>query len=992
MKQSLNKADSVLSKSFFITEKTDDQIPLLPVHLESGPNRAGLNIEQFCVAVLDCDHPHITVIAGEMGAGKSTLGCLLVRWFVERCNAHTLYLPLKYAEFYKEAPEARIRAQLGLPADAAIWYEDERQNIVILDGLDEMLTQSNLENTLTWLNNLIDVAPVRSRIIIIGRPEAFGSDSPYPELWERLCNLCRCRALPHLPAFCYVAKRDHQAHMRILEELWSSPADSATVRLGEKLKQEVVSSPLMFQFAYIWLYNQKQLAAGTAVPPVIESEWQLTDYFIESVIAREINRSSVGKLSQPQIEALARKIALVLCLSGRGMAGMTQDDLQALIEDFLPEEYRFPDLHRLSGAILLIYGRDAQRYSPFHHQLLIHLTAQFFSDLACLSTDTGSGSDTSLPLPDFVTQSWQNLARLLHLPDMVMLDAYIRSYGAPESLNPNSDLQKAITYWIRQIAPHAGLTRLPIVDNSAVPTGTLGDLPVDARISLGVLGMILDAVLPYMQDSEPGQNPPPPPDGDQGSFICIPPGYYRYWAINEQGNRELREYHLGSTVFIRENPVTVAEYAAYLNAWHPDPAHFPDQAEAQWHIDEQGQVSYSDTATATIIQGISHDDAQDFIQWLNQQHQSQVPPAIAARLPRPRFGLPPHGVLMAAYGDVISPFVGETLLAPHDPAAGYWLHCLDRENRFSCISGHSSFGPGVSDKKRQSGQTVRHALIRADERRSYLSLLPMLYSADLLDPDTDGQDSILRQLSAAKNYGSLPKILDQHHDYFSITPPNPPPRPSRFGDEERAGLLKILSEIYARRGFFSTDLVRSGADSALVARRAVMAEQIEAVLLCLPLLDDIVLLAWLRFHDEPALSNLIAPVMETISPEQFSVPVWNRLLKEERKRLRRQTHRQETAVEVELLDSELASLAEWVETFKDNDATQFTRLRSKLNITGSVKTDDWLSLFTVVRAGRSRTVFGIAGVIKLLELLKVEWPGRTAQINHKIEELCKRQP
>lgn len=559
--------------------------------------------------------PAASLLVAASGEGKTVATCLMQRQLADSDGtAVALWVPFRRTESLDTDPDRGIRYALRLPDSLDLWGPDASVRWLILDGLDEAITEYTWPKVAQWLDKLLRrvlTGAARPCLIVSGRDVVLLHARVQGELMGRLAVFARLRKNKRPLLLRTLPWPDAELRTALEQGLQEHMGpDEARARMNI-LSPGVLSSPLLYGAAF------DALVPADRTGRTLDSEWALISDWIDEALCADQAKHS-GDRDVAERRHAASLVALLLARSGRGMAGATLAELEQSAElnaawfspAHTPEAI---DALRWELTVGCLLHREGDRLTFLHEQILIHLAAE------AISRELGPSEGPEPPAPPDL------LAAFFDKPSSLGAGPLAANNAAAQ---PNSAWMRAwgevarLRFRGAPPLPDAGspsgahLVAGPWVGSPAVPPAGVGlALALAARDAIeSALGVRLWGA-PSMRMSD-------------GS---LPEGSYLVWR-DLNGERCLESVHLPRGVRIAESPCTVGEYAAFLDAC-PD-NRLPNQPAVSWRR-THGKVDYDDTHRDSPVSGISLNEARAYCRWVSEAVDDQSPSESVVRLPHP---------------------------------------------------------------------------------------------------------------------------------------------------------------------------------------------------------------------------------------------------------------------------------------------------------------------------------------------------------------------
>ena len=645
-----------------------DYIPQFHLKIRNIDTEQDYDIEKLSTQLKDKDFPLISILSGKIGSGKTNFSLRLARHLIEdlhNTNYSVFWLPMRLSKFYENSPKKYIRDQLSLKPsiDPFILSNSNLKTVFIFDGIDEILAQRNELDVVNWLKIFFDELDRKSdKILLVGRNEIFGPNTLYKKLWNCLQLFCES------PQVFEVKSWDYNAHRVVLDELWNeknSKYQNST--MDTIVPPELVSSPLIFGLLYKLLSNSEE--------PLFDpftNEKAITNKCIKQIFDREEQKpNNLDDDMRSLARVFIKEFSLVLCSNGKGLSGMTIDELlknQGIKKELSPCYDQNTCSETINNRIeenlkqlfsFSLVSCDDGSYAPYHQHVMVHLAASALESICKLENKSLFNSFESKP-SEKILQYWYHLECRTGIEGIKNIGSYLFNFIEHSSLNPNSDLDKVFRYWgqDKEIVPD---------NNEQIDFNTqnisLSQLEERDILCLSAGCMLKEAIsgqmLTHFSATERSSNE---------HFIYIEPGFYRMWAINHDGNRILVEYELTKSLYIARNLVTISQYVDFLN--HNKDKKWPQHLDNYRRNDSVND--YLEKSGEQPITGLHYNDIRDYITWYNTNKEFAKFPEIYQYLSEPVTLLPTLPWYNASCGDRLAHQAGLLETGVNDLVGTVW--------------------------------------------------------------------------------------------------------------------------------------------------------------------------------------------------------------------------------------------------------------------------------------------------------------------------------
>lgn len=528
----------------------------------------------------------------------------------------------------------------------------------ILDGVDEFLSQgSKSSNRITLANILETLCQARIPIIISSRDVGFinssATSSNLENIIQTLCkkynlnyknDLVKPLSLEILPWEDNTSTRRTLVSrlLKFSTERQTGIREEEIQAKVDNIRQKVLTTPLLFGLAYELIRADLNSQQQT---PRITNEWELTKLAIDKCFARDGSRAQF--LSQDEVRrCVAQRIALYLVCTGRGISGIEISELSNLSLHWIWQLLKQPeDSEKDPNAVL--DGRDEElihccllkacpqkRLAPFHQHILSHLAAEGFESLFSGETIIYP-TEFNFPLQQ---NPWSTIGEEIGVPSLSNLGELISRHVKGAALNPNSDFEQALRYWITHQHPEIQAPNINLIDFYCFSSeDSETESALYGRRILGTVARFLKMLQPTHSVSEPVEKI----EVADVSFIRMPLGKYLVWGQDSEGNSIPILEELSESYFLAEQLTTVGQYAKFLQDCLD--VSLPNDPASNWQR-YGNSIVFNQNCEKKPVCGISRVDAERYCNWLTQQIQNE--PEIGNL--KKEFRLPPSSLLKVA--------------------------------------------------------------------------------------------------------------------------------------------------------------------------------------------------------------------------------------------------------------------------------------------------------------------------------------------------------
>ena len=393
----------------------------------------------------------MAILAG-YGMGKTSLSIKLASKYAQKCitgDVSRIPIYLKLGDIFNEQGLEGLVCRYfsskysvpGFTYPLFLEFNRSGRFIIILDGFDEMkhaMSFSAFKSNIMEFNKLV---VNKSKIIILGRPNAFTSEDEkmtvlhglkyvgeteirdtemknYNEI--HVSTFCEDQLLEFIPKFVsYTASQDN---IRRLDFVSDEFLTSRVSELLEEQHRELISRP-------VHAIMLVQIALGTSEPLSSFTTYHLYEAFFVRILEREISRPARKNINVKHREKFVEKLAWERWLKG-GSRVFSFSDIEKISLDLDIENLPKADILRdlVIGSVVESKGDDYYYFAHRSFQEFLvtkHILHLEWSTNSIPEIDRALGSN----VVDFINQSGKKHEFVRHLNDQ------IRSYTGEISSN-----------------------------------------------------------------------------------------------------------------------------------------------------------------------------------------------------------------------------------------------------------------------------------------------------------------------------------------------------------------------------------------------------------------------------------------------------------------------------------------------------------------------------------------------------------------------------